>query len=62
MKHAINTIFSGTGLLIFCIGFIMCVKAAGCSDFDAPLDMVGRYAFCGVTACLCGLFVHRWHV
>lgn len=62
MKHTLNTICHGTGALIFCIGFIICVGAAGNSDLGLPLDEVMRYALAGLTACVGGAFLAWWKV
>ena len=62
MKHTLNTIYSGLGLLIFMIGFVMCVKAAGMADLGGDYNLLARYSYCGMLTCLTGFFIHRWRV
>lgn len=62
MRQTLNKIYSGIGLLIFMVGFVMCIKAAGMADLGDDLSLLARYSYCGLITCLTGLFIHRWRV
>lgn len=62
MKNTLNTIFHGFGYLLFCIGFILCMGAAGNNDLGADLSQVLRIGLMGMSACVCGSFVAWWKI
>lgn len=62
MRQLINTTFHGIGYMFICIGFIICIGAAGNSDLGVDLSEVFRLAMAGVAACVGGLFLTRWTV
>ena len=62
MKHALNTVFHGTGYLCIMVGFIMMIAAAGNADLDGAMVDILHYGMCGVAASLVGLFLTRWRV
>lgn len=62
MKMMINTIYHGTGHMLLCIGFIICLGMAGNSDLGMALDLVMRYMVCGLLLMGFGLVLTRWKV
>lgn len=62
MKRTLNTIFHGAGYLLICLGFLMCLGAAGNSDLGMDMASVGRYGLSGLATALTGLFLIWWKV
>lgn len=62
MKRVINKFFCFIGSIIFFIGFLMCVKAAGICDMDGSIDLMARYSAAGTITAIFGLFIHRWRI
>ena len=62
MKYLINTIIHGVGVMMFCIGWIICIKAAADNDIGIALADVTRCALAGLTACVGGAFLSWYRV
>lgn len=62
MRQTINTIFQGTGILIFMIGFLMLMKAAGMADCGGALHDLFSYALCGAITSAVGGFIAGWKI